>query len=90
MTRRVISFDSFKLDIAAYELRRSGRHVKLQRIPMELLILLAEKPGVLVTREEISSRLWPGEMVLGNEQNTNTAIRKLRQALRDMRIGPGT
>ena len=83
MTRKVFRFDAFRLDVSAYELKRSGRPVKLQRIPMELLILLAENPGVLVTREQISSRLWPGDLIVANEQNTNTAVRKLRQALRD-------
>lgn len=57
--------------------------LRLEKIPMELLILLAEKKGQLVSREEIAEKLWGKDVFLDTEQGINTAIRKIRQALRD-------
>src|SRR5260370_30285820 len=72
-----------ELDVARYQLRRQGRVVRLERQPMELLILLVEKQGLLVTREEIVSRLWPKDTFLDTETSINSAIRKIRVALHD-------
>jgi TolB-like protein/DNA-binding winged helix-turn-helix (wHTH) protein/Tfp pilus assembly protein PilF len=79
----VIQFDEFALDCDRYELLRAGIPVKLERLPMELLILLVEKGGYLVTRKEIVERLWGDGVFLDTEHGINTAIRKLRNALRD-------
>ena len=76
-------FGALELDVAAYELRRMGRRVKIERIPMDLLILLLERRGDLVTREEIVERLWGKESFLDAESGVNTAVRKVRQALKD-------
>ena len=76
-------FGEFELDCARYELRRNGRALKIERIPMELLILLAEKDGNIVTRQEIIDRLWGKDVFVDTEHGINTAIRKVRQALRD-------
>ena len=76
-------FGEFELDCARYELRRDGRPLKLERIPMELLILLAERNGNVVTRQEISERLWGKDVFVDTEHGINTAVRKIRQALRD-------
>ncbi len=76
-------FGEFELDPSRFELRRSGRVLKLERIPMELLLLLAEKEGSVVTRQEIVDRLWGKEVFVDTEHGINTAIRKIRQALRD-------
>jgi len=57
--------------------------LRLEKIPMELLILLAEKKDQLVSREEITEKLWGKDVFLDTEQGINTAIRKIRQALRD-------
>ena len=73
----------FELDPRAYELRRSGRPLKLERIPMEILLLLVERKGQLVTRDEIVERVWGREVFLDTDNSINGAIRKLRQALRD-------
>jgi TolB-like protein/DNA-binding winged helix-turn-helix (wHTH) protein len=73
----------FELDPRAYELRRSGRPLKLERIPMEILLLLVEKKGHLVTRDEIVERVWGRETFLDTDNSINGAIRKLRQALKD-------
>ena len=76
-------FGDFELDSAQFQLRREGRVLKLERIPMELLILLAEKGGSIVTRQEITERPWGKDVFVDTEHGINTAIRKIRQALRD-------
>ena len=73
----------YELDTSGYELRRSGRPLRLERIPMELLLLLVERRGQLVTREQIVERIWGREVFLDTDNSINSAIRKLRQALRD-------
>ena len=79
----ILRFDDFELDKGAFELRRAGRVVRLERIPLELLFYLTERPGQLVSREEILRRIW-GEGVFVDADNAiNTAVRKIRQALRD-------
>jgi Tol biopolymer transport system component/DNA-binding winged helix-turn-helix (wHTH) protein len=80
---QVIKFREFELDRDRYELRRNGRAVKLEKMPMELLILLAAKKGNLVTRQEIIECLWGREVFIDSEHGINTVVRKLRQALRD-------
>jgi len=77
------SFEGFELDVRRYELRRNGRVLKLEKIPMELLILLVSRNGDLVTREEIVEKLWGKDVFIETEHGINTAIRKLRQALGD-------
>jgi TolB-like protein/Tfp pilus assembly protein PilF len=81
-------FRDFELDISAYELRRSGQPVHLERQPMDLLILLVERHRQLVSRADIVKRLWDPGVFLDFEAGVNTAIRKLRQALRDSRESP--
>ncbi len=76
-------FGEFELDAARYELRRQGRVLKLERIPMDLLILLAEKNGDVVTRQEIIERLWGKDVFVDTEHGINTAIRKIRTVLRE-------
>jgi DNA-binding winged helix-turn-helix (wHTH) protein/tetratricopeptide (TPR) repeat protein len=75
--------DDFELDLRAYELRRSGRPLRLERIPMELLLLLIERRGDLVTRDQIIERIWGKDAFLDTESGINAAIRKIRQVLRD-------
>jgi TolB-like protein/DNA-binding winged helix-turn-helix (wHTH) protein len=79
----VIRFDEFVLDCARYQLLRAGRRIKLEKLPMELLLLLVEKDGHLVTRQEIVDRLWGSDVFLDTEHGINTAVRKIRQVLRD-------
>jgi TolB-like protein/DNA-binding winged helix-turn-helix (wHTH) protein len=76
-------FGEFEIDCARFELRRNGRLVKLEHIPMELLILLAEKDGSVVTRQEIVERLWGKDVFVDTEHGVNTAISKIRTALRE-------
>jgi len=75
--------DDLELDRGAYELRRSGKALRLSRIPMELLLLLVDRRGDLVTREEIVERLWGKDVFLDTDNSINAAIRKLRQILDD-------
>jgi len=76
-------FADFELDPSRFELRRRGRALKLERIPMELLLLLVEKQGAVATRQEIIDRLWGKEVFVDTEHGINTAIRKIRQTLGD-------
>jgi len=79
----LVRFDEFELDLRAYQLRRSGRTLRLERIPMEVLLLLIERRGQLVTREEIIEKLWGKNVFLDTDNAINTAIRKIRQVLKD-------
>ncbi|MGC1781635.1 MAG: winged helix-turn-helix domain-containing protein [Acidobacteriaceae bacterium] len=83
MVVTVYEFGDFTLDCGRFELCRNGRTIPLERKPMELLILLAERKGQLVTRTEIAERLWEQEVFVDTEHGINTAIRKIRQVLRD-------
>jgi len=79
----LIRFEDFELDLRAYQLRRSGRTLKLERIPMEVLYLLVERRGQLVTREEIIEKLWGKNVFLDTDNAINTAIRKIRRVIKD-------
>src|SRR5579859_436373 len=83
MTTSPIRFREFELDLARFELRREGRILKLEKIPMELLILLVEKEGELVTREEIVEKLWGPDVFLDVERAINTAMYKIRTTFND-------
>jgi TolB-like protein/DNA-binding winged helix-turn-helix (wHTH) protein len=88
MSESQYRFAEFQLDCASFELRRLGRaqkseRISLERIPMELLILLLERQGSVVTRQEIVDRLWGKDVFVDTEHGINTAVRKIRQALRD-------
>ncbi len=75
--------EDFELDRRAYQLRRADAPIKLERIPMEILLLLVERRGELVTREDIAGRVWGRDADVDLDNNINGAIRKIRQALRD-------
>lgn len=84
----VLKFGEFELDIRNHRLRLSGSDLKLERIPMQLLILLASRPGELVRREEIIQELWGDEINVDTENAINTAVRKIRQVLGDDSSSP--
>jgi predicted ATPase/DNA-binding winged helix-turn-helix (wHTH) protein len=75
--------EDFDLDLRTYELRRAGRVLKLERIPVELLLLLVEARGQLVTRDQIIERIWGKDVFLDTDNSINAAIRKIRQVLKD-------
>jgi TolB-like protein/DNA-binding winged helix-turn-helix (wHTH) protein len=84
MPAGVIKFgDGFELDRNSYELRRLGRALKLERIPLDILFLLAERRGQLVYREEIIATIWGKDVFLDTDSSINGAIRKIRQVLKD-------
>jgi len=87
-SQSTLRFGEFELDISAYELRRGGQPVHLERQPMDLLILLVERHRQLVWRADIAKRLWDPGVFVDVEMGVNTAIRKVRQALRDSRESP--
>ena len=83
MSTRPTSSEELELNLQCYELRRGDAVLRLEKIPMELLILLVEHKDRLVSREEIIERLWGKDVFLDTEQGINTAIRKIRQVLHD-------
>jgi DNA-binding winged helix-turn-helix (wHTH) protein/Flp pilus assembly protein TadD len=83
MPSGLFRFGEFELDQKAYELRRNGQGVRLERIPFELLNLLVERCGQLVTREEMIGHVWGKGVFHDTEHGINTAVRKIRQALED-------
>jgi TolB-like protein/Flp pilus assembly protein TadD len=86
--RETLRFRDFELDLGAYELRRQGRPVRLERQPMDLLILLLERRRQLVTRGDIIDRLWGKDVFVDVETGVNTVVFKVRQALRDSPDAP--
>src|SRR5437763_13183236 len=83
MSSARVQFGTFVLDVDRYELTRSGKPVRLERIPMDLLILLVREKGRLISREEIIERLWGKNLFFDTDNSINTAIRKIRNALGD-------
>jgi len=79
----VFQFGEFRLHCGKFELSRRGCRLKLERKPLELLVLLVTKHGQVVTRDEIVGRLWEREVFVDTEHGINTAIRKIRQTLGD-------
>jgi TolB-like protein/DNA-binding winged helix-turn-helix (wHTH) protein/Flp pilus assembly protein TadD len=75
--------EDLELDPRVYELRRAGRRLKLERIPMEILMLLIEQRGELVTREQIRERIWGNDVFVDADTSINSAVRKMRQVLKD-------
>jgi eukaryotic-like serine/threonine-protein kinase len=78
----------FEIDLTCGELYKSGRKVALQEQPFQVLAMLAERPGELVSRLELQNKLWPGDTYVGFEEGLNTAIRKLRVAFGDSADNP--
>lgn len=76
-------FGPFELDPVQGRLSRTGSGVKLQDLPLRLLVLLVERPGEIVTREEVRQRLWPEDTFVEFDNSLGVAVRKLREALRD-------
>jgi len=76
-------FENFELDLRALELRKDGLKIKLEGQPLRILALLVERPGVLVTREDLRKGLWPGNTIVDFEHSINAAVKRLREALGD-------
>jgi DNA-binding winged helix-turn-helix (wHTH) protein len=83
-----LRFSVFEVDLRTGELRKQGLKVKLQGQPFQVLVMLLERPGELVTREEIREKLWPGDTFIDFEQSVNTSIKRLREVLGDDAAAP--
>jgi DNA-binding winged helix-turn-helix (wHTH) protein len=78
---RVLRFGTFEVDVPAGELRKNGFKLKLQEQPFQVLCMLVEHPGEVVTREELRNRLWPADTFVDFDHGLNAAIKRLRDAL---------
>jgi TolB-like protein/Tfp pilus assembly protein PilF len=82
-TLRTAHFADFELNFQAGELRQQGRKIRLQGQPVQILAMLLERPGELITREELRQKLWPADRFVDFEHGLNAAVKRLRQALGD-------
>ena len=80
---RFVRFGSFQLDLRTGELRRNGVKVRVPDQSIKVLALLVERPGEVVTREELNQKLWPNGTIVEFDTGINAAIKRLRQALED-------
>jgi len=85
---RVVRFGSFEVDLQEGKLTKAGVRIHLQGQPLQILVLLLERPGQLVTREEIRQKLWARDTFVEFDDALNTAVRKLRTALNDAADNP--
>ena len=85
---RKVRFASYEVDFRAGELLKNGRRIRLQDQPFQILAMLLEQPGGVVTREELRQRLWPTDTFVDFDHGLNNAINKLRDALNDSADGP--
>ena len=83
MLEKSVRFSEFELDFERFQLSRSGEPVRLEGLPLQLLMFLVENQRQLVTREQIAAQLWGKDVFVDVEQGINTAIRKIRIALED-------
>src|ERR1700726_1554435 len=88
MAEKKVRFGEFELDFGRFQLFRSGQPVRLEGLPLQLLMFLIENQRQLVTREQIAEALWGKDVFVDVEQGINTAIRKIRLALEDDSIQP--
>src|SRR5882757_7617284 len=84
---RLLRFGDFEADLRSGELRKAGVKLKLGGQPFQVLAILLEQPGAIVTREELQKRLWPDTFV-DVDHNLNTAINKIREVLSDSAENP--
>ncbi len=82
-SRQAVRFGAFELDLRVGELRKAGLRVNLQEQPFKVLECLVERPGELVTREELRQRLWHGNTFVDFEHGVNAAVKRLRETLGD-------
>ncbi len=85
---QVIQFGIFEADLRTGELRRSGAKVRLQDQPFQILAMLLDRPGKVITREELRTRLWPADTFVDFDHSLNAAVRRLRDALGDSAENP--
>jgi DNA-binding winged helix-turn-helix (wHTH) protein len=88
MKSAVARFGAFEVDVAAGELRKQGRRIRLQEQPFAVLHMLLERSGTVVTREELRARVWPADTFVDFDHSLNTAVNKVREVLGDSAASP--
>ena len=83
MPEKKLRFDDYELDFGRFQLSRKGAPVRLEGLPLQLLMFLMENPRQLITREQIADKLWGKDVFVDIDQGINTAVRKVRMALED-------
>src|SRR5215831_17394261 len=83
---KIVRFGMFEADLASGELRKNGARVRLQEQPFQVLALLLERPGEMVTREDLRNRLWANDTFVDFDHSLNTAVNKVRDALGDTAV----
>src|SRR5262249_28383009 len=87
-TPKIVRFGPFEADLVSGELRREGIKIRLQEQPFQILAILLEQPGAMISREELQKRLWPADTFVDFDHSLNTAVNKLREALNDSASNP--
>jgi TolB-like protein/Tfp pilus assembly protein PilF len=85
---RSVRFGLFEFDLRSGELRKQDRRIRLEGQPVQVLIKLLERPGELITRDDLRKELWPADTFVNFEQSLNAAVKRLRQALGDAPANP--
>jgi len=80
---RTVRFGAFTVDLRSGELYKQGRKIKLQQRPFQILAVLLDRPGEVVTREELRRQIWPPDIFVDFDHSLKTAISKIREALGD-------
>jgi len=85
---KIVRFGLFEVDLVSGELRKNGSRIRLQEQPFQVLTMLLERRGEMVTREDLRSKLWPADTFVDFDHGLNTAVNKLREALGDAAANP--
>jgi cholera toxin transcriptional activator len=85
---RLLRFGIFEVDLAAGELRRSGKRIRLQEQPFQVLVTLLENAGRVVTRDDLRQKIWPADTFVDFDHSLNTAVNKIRESLGDSATSP--
>src|SRR5262249_1606659 len=86
--KTVFRFGLFEADPESGELLKQGEHLRLQDQPFRMLLLLVERPGEVISREELREKLWPGNTFVEFDNGLNVAVKKIRDALGDSAENP--
>lgn len=86
--KRIFRFGVFEADASSGELRKAGMRLRVQEKPFQVLMLLLERPGEVVTREEVRQKLWPSDTFVDFDHSLNTIVNKIREALDDSAANP--
>src|SRR5258708_40311470 len=85
---RLLRFGVFEVDLAAGELRKNGARLRLQEQPFQVLCVLLENAGSVVTRDDLRQRIWPADTFVDFDHSLNTAVNKIRETLGDSASSP--